>query len=111
MWPILNLFCLGFLLPPFSRWQSHCLLRAKNIRVGTSAEGRFAVGKRHSQPAGRRAVPPLCCFGLPGEQCDSPGTHVSPSLCSSARSAVQLEQSCPAQPRHEHQMGHNLSPF
>lgn len=111
MWLILNLFCFGFLLPPFTRWQSHCLLRAKSIRVGTSAEERFAVGKRHSQPAGRPAVPPLCCFGLPGKQCDSPSTPVCPSLSSSAGSSVQLEQSCPTQPCNEHQMRQNLFLF
>lgn len=96
MWLILNLFCFGFLLPPFTRWQSHCLLRAKSIRVGTSAEERFAVERgTHSQLA---ALPCLLCAALgfqassvtvPAPPCAHPSAAMPDLLCSWSR-AVPL---------------------
>lgn len=67
----------------------------------------------HSQLA---SPPCLLCSAFPGKQHDGPSAHMCPSLCCSARSAAQLEQSCPAQlcctrPLNEHQMGQSFSPF
>lgn len=52
------------LLSPFTHSQSYCLLRAKSMHVGTSAEGGFAVGlgkRTHIQLA---SPPCLLCSAL-----------------------------------------------